>query len=222
LAIIDQGMILNRDPPQFVFDFNSGVGLVSGAGGNITVANLADFPYLLGKGMSLTVGKMAPCGLSTPHYHPRATEFLYMLTGSELKVGFLLENGVRLVTNVLKPGQGAIFPKGSFHYQVNTDCEPVTFVAGLNSEDPGVSSVAQRFFGIQPAVVDATLGDVGLDEVVRIAQSVSTALSIKLKLKLLTHVPIQIPDTFALGVQSCLDKCKIQRGGDQPKKQQQP
>lgn len=32
---------------------------------------------------------------------------------------------------------------------------------------------------------------------------------------------MQIPDTFALGVQSCLDKCKIERD-DQPKKQQQP
>jgi len=32
---------------------------------------------------------------------------------------------------------------------------------------------------------------------------------------------MQIPDTFALGVQSCLDKCKIQRG-DQLKAQQQP
>ena len=32
---------------------------------------------------------------------------------------------------------------------------------------------------------------------------------------------MQIPDTFALGVQSCLDKCKIKRG-DQPKYQQQP
>jgi hypothetical protein len=31
----------------------------------------------------------------------------------------------------------------------------------------------------------------------------------------------QIPDTFAIGVQTCLDKCKIQRTA-QPKTQQQP
>jgi len=186
---------------DFVFDFNAGVGVNGGAGGNITIANVADFPYLIGKGLSLTVGRMAPCGLASPHYHPRATEFLYMLTGSNLRVGFLQENGARLVINTLNPGQAAIFPKGSFHYQANTECEPVTFVAGLNSEEPGVATVGQRFFGIQPDVVDVTLGDIGPDEAVRIAKS--------------------IPDTFAIGVQSCLDKCKIQRG-DQPKSQQQP
>lgn len=48
-----------RDPSQFVFDFNAGVGVAGGAGGNITIANLADFPYLLGHGMSLAVGQMA-------------------------------------------------------------------------------------------------------------------------------------------------------------------
>ena len=82
--------------------------------------------------------------MSTPHYHPRATEFLYMISGSNLKVGFAQENGVRFVSNVLNPGQGTIFPKGSIHYQANLDCEPATFVACLNSEDPGVGTVAQR------------------------------------------------------------------------------
>lgn len=119
-----------------------------------------------------------------------------MITGSSIKVGFIQENGDRLVSNVLTPGQGAIFPQGSFHYQANLDCDPVTFVAGLNSEDPGVGSVAQEckwetiqvnpslpinqssfpVFGIPPEVADATLGDIGVDEIVRIAQSVSTLL----------------------------------------------
>ena len=67
-----------------------------------------------------------------------------MLSGSNLKVGFLQENGARLITNLLKPGEGTIFPKGSFHYQVNLDCEPISFVAGLNSQDPGAATVAQR------------------------------------------------------------------------------
>ena len=66
-----------------------------------------------------------------------------MISGSNLKVGFIQENGARFVSNLLSPGQGAIFPKGSFHYQANLDCGPATFVAGLNSQDPGVGSVAQ-------------------------------------------------------------------------------
>lgn len=66
---VGQRMILIRDPPQFVFDFNAGVGVAGGAGGNITVANLADFPFLLGHGVSFAVGKMAfvSLSLSTPH-----------------------------------------------------------------------------------------------------------------------------------------------------------
>lgn len=67
-----------------------------------------------------------------------------MLTGSTLQVGFLLENGARLVQGSLAPGQGFIFPKTSFHYQSNIGCEPATFVAGFNHEDPGVAFVGQR------------------------------------------------------------------------------
>lgn len=186
---------------QYVFDFNEGVGTTGGAGGNLTVANVADFPYLYGKGMALSVGRLGPCGLAPPHYHPRASEFLYMLSGTSLQVGFTLENGARLVQGTLNPNQGFVYPKNSFHFQSNTNCDPVTFVAGWNDEDPGIAQVAQRFFGIPPNVTDASTGNFGVDEIVRIAQL--------------------IPDAMVLGVQSCLDRCKIQRG-NQPKTQQQP
>lgn len=186
---------------EYVFDFNEGVGVTGGSGGNLTIANVADFPYLYGKGMALSVGRLAPCGLASPHYHPRASEFLYMLSGDSLQVGFLLENGARLVQGTLNPNQGFVFPKNAFHYQSNTGCNPVTFVAGWNHEDPGLADVGQRFFGIPPNITDATIGDVGLDETVRIAQS--------------------IPDSFAVGVQACLQKCNIQRP-NQPKTEQQP
>lgn len=188
---------------DYVFDFDSDVGVVGGAGGNLTIANVADFPYLFGKGMALSVGRMAPCGLASPHYHPRAAEFLYMLTGTSIQAGFILENGARLVQNTLAPGQAMLFPKNSFHYQANTGCDHVTFVAGWNHEDPGAAFVGQRFFGIPPNVTDVILGDIGIDEAVRIAQS--------------------IPDSFAIGLQSCLDACKLTPSrASQPKTQQQP
>lgn len=117
-----------------------------------------------------------------------------MLSGEALQVGFILENGARLVQGTLYPGQGFVFPKNSFHYQSNTGCTPATFVAGWNHEDPGVATVGQRcklksdrsifsvinrsfspVFGIPPNVTDVTLGDIGVDETIRIAQSVSTA-----------------------------------------------
>ena len=81
--------------------------------------------------------------MNTPHTHPRATEFLFLVNGG-MEAGFIEENGARFVINTLAPGQGTIFPKGSIHYQINTGCEPLTFVAALNDEDPGASQVAQR------------------------------------------------------------------------------
>jgi len=81
--------------------------------------------------------------MNSPHTHPRATEFLFLVNG-QMDVGFIEENGARFVGNTLTQGQGTIFPKGSIHYQLNLGCEPITFVAALNDEDPGVNQIAQR------------------------------------------------------------------------------
>ena len=94
---------------------------------------------------SLTQDKsfIRPCGMNSPHTHPRATEFLYVVNG-QMETGFIEENGARFVVNTVSEGQGTLFPKGSIHYQINLGCEPLTFVAALNNEDPGVSQIAQR------------------------------------------------------------------------------
>jgi len=81
--------------------------------------------------------------MNTPHTHPRATEILYLVNG-EMEAGFIEENGARFVHNVLTKGQGMLFPQGSIHYQINTGCDPILFVAALNDEDPGTSQIAQR------------------------------------------------------------------------------
>jgi len=188
----------NRD---WLFDFNAGVGTTISAGGNLTLANVANFPALFANGMAMAIGQLAPCGMNTPHTHPRATEFLYLASSGQLQTGFIEENGARFVINTLSQGQGTIFPKGSTHFQANLGCEPLTFVAALNDEDPGASQVAQRFFGLPTDVVAATLGDVGVQEVVELATG--------------------IPDNLAIGIDSCLQKCNIQRG-PQTTTQQQP
>ena len=135
--------------------------------------------------------------MNTPHTHPRATEFLYLVNG-HMEAGFIEENGARFVVNQLTAGQGTLFPAGSIHYQFNTGCEPIKFVAALNNEDPGASQVAQRceypglvsrtigvdinlfllVFGLNLEVVDATLGDIGLKEVNDIAKGVSPTCNI--------------------------------------------
>ncbi|KAF9647166.1 hypothetical protein BDM02DRAFT_3188242 [Thelephora ganbajun] len=112
-----------------LFNYNAGVGVTRrNASGTLTVVNIPNFPALFANGMAMAVGQMAPCGMNTPYTRPRAIEFL----------------GARFAVNTLTQGQGTIFLKGSIHYQINTGCEPRTFVAALNGEDPGTVQVAQR------------------------------------------------------------------------------
>jgi hypothetical protein len=61
------------------------------------------------------------------------------------------------IAGALKKFDGTVFPQGSIHYQFNNNCQDATFVATLNSEDPGTSQIAQNFFALNPQVVDATL-----------------------------------------------------------------
>ena len=66
------------------------------------------------------------------------------------------------------------------------------FVAGLNSDDPGASSVAQNFFGLSPDVVQATLG---------FPEAIDGENFLKFK--------DRIPVPFARGVEECLTRCGI-------------
>jgi hypothetical protein len=112
----------------------------------------------------VTLGFLEPCGINTPHMHPRATEFLILVEGSNLRFGQVLEDGLvksgqdQEIAGTLKRYQGTAFPPGSTHYQFNDSCEKAVFVAALNSEDPGTSRIAQNFFSLDPGVVNATLG----------------------------------------------------------------
>ena len=59
--------------------------------------------------------------MNTPHTHPRATEFNFVVNGS-LTAGMLAENGARFVTNNVTAGSATIFPKGAIHFEVNNAC----------------------------------------------------------------------------------------------------
>ncbi|EMD40757.1 hypothetical protein CERSUDRAFT_80405 [Gelatoporia subvermispora B] len=182
--------LLSQDS-DFVFDFlNPSSGVVTGAAGHLVSASVSNFPAVVGNGMAMTIGFLGPCGMNTPHTHPRATEMLYVVNGSIIS-GTLQENGARFVFNEVPGGSATIFPKGSIHFQQNNGCEPITFVAALNNEDPGVDSIAQRFFGLPPDIVSATLGDIGVQEVFNLADV--------------------IPDNIAFGTDECLQRCGIQR-----------
>ena len=76
------------------------------------------------------------------------------------------------------------------------------FVAAFNDEDPGVLQVAQRYFGIPPDVVGATLNGLGVEEVYGLESL--------------------IPDNVALGTEDCLQRCGLTRASTPTTAQRQP
>lgn len=67
-------------------------------------------------------------------------------------------------------------------------------------------------FGLPPDVVAATLGDIGIEEVVDIAVGVSPNRSFLASLLDTNVVFPQIPDNLAIGVDRCLQQCNLKRG----------
>ncbi|KZT12476.1 RmlC-like cupin [Laetiporus sulphureus 93-53] len=187
---------------EFLFDFFNppSSGVVPGAAGHLVLASVSDFPALVGNGIALLAGFLGPCGMNTPHTHPRAAEFLYQVNGS-IQNGMLTETGSRFIINNVTAGQGMILPQGSIHFQFNDNCEPVQFVSALNSEDPGTLLAAQSLFGLPPSIVAASLGEIGVEEVGWLAE--------------------KIPDDVAFGSQECLTRCGISVGV-QPTAEQVP
>jgi len=158
---------------QLTFNFNAAP--VGGDGGRILVANEKNFPFLVSSksdgsnGISGAVAFLEPCGLNSPHTHPRATEILTVVEG-ELEVGFVMENGLFAdaakainalafpFNTTVQQFEATIFPQGSIHFQFNPTCDRSIFVAALNSADPGTSQIAQNFFSLSSDIVDITLG----------------------------------------------------------------
>ncbi|KAB2575547.1 Spherulin-1A [Lasiodiplodia theobromae] len=180
------------------FDFTANVDPGKGKGGALKSAQINNFPILTDLGISTTVGFLGPCGLNTPHTHPRATEFLTLVEGEKLGFGFIVENGlVADGNNAEAAGSlgrlgGAVFPIGSIHYQFNPTCKNATFVATLTNEDPGTSQMAQNFFGLNGDIVQATLG---------FPEQLDGAD--------LESFKANIPANVALGVEQCLQTCNI-------------
>lgn len=169
------------DPPQ-------NTPITTGKGGKMILANRRSFPALIGKGMSMSIGIIGPCGMNTPHIHPRATELNLAINGT-FETGFITENGDRQILNKIGPGAVAIFPKGSIHWEANLDCDTILFLAAFDNEDPGTTSIAQSLFSIDEQILSATLG--GLDG------------------KTLKKIKSIIPKNIAMGLKECIKKCGL-------------
>ena len=136
---------------------NSNPGAV-GLGGKIFSVSLGNLHSLSGEGISYALYTLEPCGISNPHSHPRATELIYIVEGSYIDVGFLEEDGGRVINNRISKGQTTIFPQGLIHYIQNNGCEPSKILVALNSEDPGVISVSPQSLSFPDIAVATSYG----------------------------------------------------------------
>lgn len=136
--------------------------------------------------------------MSYLHLHPRATELFSIHSGRVLsqmvpEVGVVDSEGKQRVINAeLGPGMMTIFPAGSFHTQVNPDCEPANFTAALSSEDFGIGLVASETFALSDDVVAATFG-----------QSIAG--------EDIEKVRGAIPGDVVIKVEECLAKCGMKK-----------
>ena len=188
---VDRVNLLNDT--DFVFDFFNPTTdeiTASGPDGRVVTAKRDTFPALVDNGISMAVGYLGPCGLNTPHLHPRATEFNIAINGTVL-AGFFTENDSRFVMNTVQPGQATVFPRGAIHFEQNLGCDPVIFVAAFSDEDPGVSSIAPNFFALPNDIVGATLGGLSTTEVDDLTEA--------------------IPKNVAFGRDECLARCGLSR-----------
>ena len=191
-------------PTKFDFSLaaNPDGGVSSGAGGQGNLANRKTFPPLIGLGVAMSAGFLNPCGMNTPHTHPRATEFLTIVQGSNVRTGFIAENGgPPQMSNTLEQWQGSILPQGSIHFEFNDNCEPAVFIAAFSDEDPGLSSVAQNFFSLDPGIVAADLGYPTFLDGTNLAQFEKG-----------------IPKSFADGMKTCFETCGLEWSTGKPKR----
>ncbi|KAM4089824.1 hypothetical protein ACJW30_09G013300 [Castanea mollissima] len=120
-------------------------------GSSVNLVNVDKFPGLNTLDISLARIDFAPYGLNPPHTHPRGTKLLVVIEGTIL-VGFVTSNPHKLFTNVLNKGDVFVFPIGLIHFQFNIGETNALAFSGLNSQNPGLITIANAIFGSSPPI----------------------------------------------------------------------
>ncbi|WOK92919.1 germin-like protein 11-1 [Canna indica] len=111
---------------------------------SMTVVTAAEFPGLNTQGLAMSRTDLAMDGIVLPHSHPRASEMMFVSHGTVV-AGFVdTEN--RLFQRTLRDGDVFVFPRGLLHFCVNAGFGLATTFSVLNSQNPGVMSIAGAMF----------------------------------------------------------------------------
>jgi quercetin dioxygenase-like cupin family protein len=114
-------------------------------GNSVNTAFVGKFPGINTQGISMARLDFLPQGLNVPHWHPRASEVLFVVSGP-LQVGFVDENNF-LWANTLQTGDVTIFPRGLVHFQYNNGTRKALAIAALSSQNPGRVNSGNSVFG---------------------------------------------------------------------------
>ncbi|XP_047316187.1 germin-like protein subfamily 3 member 2 [Impatiens glandulifera] len=130
---------------DFVFNGIKDSGSLKKTGFSAYSVNSTVFPSLNTLGMSFVRADFDVGGVNVPHYHPRATEVVYVLEG-EVYSGFV-DTQNRVLAKVIKKGEVMVFPKGLVHFQMNVGKRQATLLGSFNSQSPGTVRIANAIFG---------------------------------------------------------------------------
>jgi quercetin dioxygenase-like cupin family protein len=119
-------------------------------GALVTLAGVTQFPALNTLGISTARIDFLKNGLNPPHLHPRATEVLYVLSGS-LLVGFVDTNN-DLFQQTLQTGDVFVFPQGLLHFEMEVGWGPASAFSGFNSQNPGKETIVTDLLGANPPI----------------------------------------------------------------------
>ncbi|CAN4117256.1 unnamed protein product [Withania somnifera] len=103
------------------------------------------FPGLNTLGMSFVHAELNIGGINPPHFHPRATEIAYIVSG-KVYSGFVDSNN-RVFSKVIEQGEVMIFPKGLVHFMMNVGKNRAMIFGCFNSQNPGNVKIPATIFG---------------------------------------------------------------------------
>jgi quercetin dioxygenase-like cupin family protein len=122
------------------------------------LGDVHQYPALNTQGISHVRLDFGVGGVIPPHFHPLATETLFVVQGS-IYTGFISYDNV-LYAEVLQQGDLYIFPRATVHFQINVGTGPAVTFNSLNSQSPGFLLTANQLLEtkISSAVLEASLG----------------------------------------------------------------
>ncbi|CAK9873872.1 unnamed protein product [Sphagnum jensenii] len=156
-ACKDRANVTSKD---FLFTGFRKAGNISISGTNAipTLGDVHQYPALNTQGISHVRLDFGVGGVIPPHFHPLATETLFVVQGS-IYTGFVSYDNV-LYAEVLQQGDLYIFPRATVHFQINVGTGPAVTFNSLNSQSPGFLLTANQLLEtkISSAVLEASLG----------------------------------------------------------------